>query len=129
MNLRIATLFAALWTLAGATPHAAPRSHLVRLAGNQFTPPETHASPGDTIRFVNRNGGPHNVQFVRDSLSPAALAALDAAMPGEKIATLSSPLLLDDETYTIVIPRLEPGRYPFVCLPHQANMRGVLIVP
>lgn len=55
---------------------------------------------------------------------------LEAAMPGEKIGPLSSPLLLDEnDRYEIAVPALSPGRYPFVCLPHFAGgMRGTLVV-
>jgi plastocyanin len=51
-------------------------------------------------------------------------------MLGEKIAPLSSPLLLDSkEHYEFVVPALPPARYPFVCLPHAASgMKGVLVV-
>ena len=112
--------------------HSSPAAvHVVRMGGgNRFAPAEVHARPGDTLRFVNSRGGIHNVQFEADSIPEAARARLARALPGDKIAPLSGPLLLgDDETYDIVIPALPPGRYPFLCLPHQtAPMRGVLIV-
>ncbi len=112
----------------GARPHVAPATHTVRLTGNEFVPRQTIARAGDTLRFVNGNGGPHNVQFVTDSIAAAARRLLDRAM-GDKIAPLSGPLLLDpDETYIFVVPAIAPGRYPFFCLPHQAAMRGALIV-
>lgn len=106
-----------------------PATHTVRLEANSFVPAETRAAPGDTIRFVNGNGGPHNVMFVADSIAKTARAVIDAAMPSPKIGDMSSHLLLDPgETYTMVVPRLGAGRYAFVCLPHQANMRGALVV-
>jgi plastocyanin len=106
--------------------------HVVRMGGgNRFVPAEVHAAPGDTLRFVKARGGIHNVQFEADSIPEQARAILAQAMRGDKIAPLSGPLLFgDDETYDIVVPALPPGRYPFLCLPHQtAPMRGVLIVP
>lgn len=106
-----------------------PATHVVRLEGNAFNPAETRAAAGDTVRFVNGNGGPHNVMFVADSIAKDARKAIDAAMPKPKIGVMSSHLLLDpDESYTIVVPAVNAGRYAFVCLPHQANMRGALVV-
>ena len=119
--------FLALLGVGAAGPVAG--THTVRLDGNSFIPAETRAAPGDTVRFVNGNGGPHNVMFVADSIAKDARKAIDAAMPKPKIGEMSSHLLLDPaETYTIVVPQLGAGRYAFVCLPHQANMRGALVV-
>jgi len=113
----------------GMAGYPAPRVVSVRLQGNEFTPKDAHVRVGDSIRFVNGNGGPHNVKFADDSISAAARALLEKAMGGEKIGPLSSPLLLDPgETYAFVVPAVPAGRYPLFCLPHMANMRGALIV-
>lgn len=102
----------------------------VRLASNRFNPEIVEARGGDSLRFVNGPGGPHNIEFVADSIPEPARSLLARAMPGEKIGPLSSPLLLDpDEAYGFRLPALPPGRYPFHCLPHVAlGMRGVLVV-
>lgn len=105
--------------------------HEIRLSANRFVPTQTIARAGDTVRFINGAGGPHNIQFVVDSLpGSAARDLLERAMPGEKIGPLSSPLLLDgNETYQFEIPRLPSGRYPYVCLPHAAGgMRGAIVI-
>lgn len=116
------------WALAPA--RQAPRTHVVHMEANRFVPAESRVSPGDTVRFVNGEGGPHNVEFAADSIPAATTrAALDRAMPGDKLGALSGPLLIDpDETYMVVVPRIPEGRYAFVCLPHQAFMRGALVV-
>jgi plastocyanin len=112
-----------------AAAAAAPRTVVVRLEGNAFRPDQIHARVGDTLRFVNGNGGPHNVKFEADSIAPAARALIEKAFGGEKIGPMSGPLLLDPgETYAIVVPALPVGRYPLYCSPHWANMRGKLIV-
>ena len=104
-------------------------THVVRLDRNSFIPAETQAAPGDTVRFVNGDGGPHNVAFVADSIAKDARAAIGAAMPKPKITDLSSSMLiLRDESYTIVVPKLEAGRYAFMCQPHYASMRGAIVV-
>jgi plastocyanin len=120
--------FLGLLIAAILTP-SSPRTHEVRLSGNRFTPSEIVAAPGDTIRFVNGLGGPHNVQFMAESLTVASKAALNDAMP-DKILPLTSPMFLaEGERYQFVVPKLPAGRYPFLCSPHWANMRGAIVIP
>jgi plastocyanin len=97
---------------------------------HRFVPAQTIARTGDTLRFINGSGGPHNIQFLVDSLPESARDLLERAMPGEKIGPVASPLLLDQqETYQFAVPDLPPGRYPYVCLPHGANgMRGAIVI-
>ncbi len=117
-----------LLAIPAARPATGPAVHVVRLAANRFDPAVVRAAPGDTVRFVNGQGGPHNVQFMPESTSVAAQEILNRAMTG-RIAPLSGPLLiLTDEAYDFVVPELPSGRYPFLCTPHWANMRGALIV-
>jgi plastocyanin len=112
-------------SLLGTTQHVV---HEIRLTG-RFDPAIIEAHAGDSLRFVNGMGGPHNIQFVVDSIPAPMRALLERAMPGDKIGPLSSPLLIDNgEAYGFRIPDLEPGPYPFFCLPHMANMRGVLVI-
>lgn len=126
--LRLAAPFALVGLLASASPGRAPGIHVVQLTGNRFMPSVVKAAPGDTIRFVNGLGGPHNVQFMAESISVSARAALDDAME-DRILALTSPMFITEgESYTLVVPKLEKGRYPFLCSPHWANMRGALVV-
>ncbi len=122
-------LLAAL--LIGAAAPVQParlQAHDVRLSGNRFTPSEIRVSPGDTIRFTNGMGGPHNIQFMAESISVASQGLLNAAMH-DRILPLTSPMFLTEgERYELVVPRLPAGRYPFLCSPHWANMRGALVV-
>src|SRR5687768_978062 len=108
----------------------------VLLNNNRFMPAITTARVGDTLAFVNGRGGPHNVQFSDDSLSDAAHRLIDAAMPERpkqpwsREVPLAGPLLvLDGDTYRVVVPALPPGRYRFFCTPHvSGGMRGELVV-
>ena len=108
--------------------------HVVQMtsrgAGPRFEPAEISLRAGDTIRFINRRGGPHNVQFFIDSVAAGARSLLDSAIGETRIGPLAVRLLWDaEESYTLVVPDLEPGRYPFVCAPHfTAGMTGALIV-
>jgi plastocyanin len=100
------------------------------MTSNRYEPAVISVRPGDTVRFSNARGGPHNVEFFADSISQDAQRLLAAAMPGDKIGPLSSPLLiLDDSAYEVTVPALAPGRYAFVCRPHfAAGMRGAMVV-
>ena len=124
--IRLTSAFALLG-LAAIAP--TPATHVVRLERNSFVPAVTHATPGDTIRFVNGEGGPHNVAFDADSIARPLRPVIDAAMPKPKIAEMSSGMLiLQDEAYTVVVPKLPAGRYAFLCTPHWATMRGAIVV-
>jgi plastocyanin len=108
----------------------------VQLDNNRFSPSIITAKAGDTLAFINGRGGPHNVQFADDSLSDAAHKLIDAAMPERpksawsRAIQLAGPLLvLNGDTYKVVVPTLPPGRYRFFCSPHVGGgMRGELIV-
>lgn len=117
-------------TMAGLGWRRAPQTVVVRLEANEFRPNVVQARLGDTIRFVNGNGGPHNVAFAADSISAAARRMLARAMLGEKLGPVSGPLLFDPaEVYAFVVPKdLPAGRYPLLCVPHMVNMRGELRV-
>ena len=128
LSLRLCASAVAVAVLSAAARQPVRTTHEVRLSGNRFTPSEIKATPGDTIRFVNGLGGPHNIQFMAESISVVARNTLNEAMP-DKILPLTSPMFLTEgELYTFVVPKLAPGRYPFLCSPHWANMRGALII-
>jgi len=127
LRRRIPVVLAAMLVL-GASRPTRVSTHVVELQRNRFAPADLRTRKGDTVRFVNGLGGPHNVQFEADSIAAAARALIDAAMP-DKIRPLMSPMLiLFEESYTLVVPDLAPGRYPYFCSPHYGNMRGALIV-
>jgi plastocyanin len=108
----------------------------VRLDNNRFSPSIITARPGDTLVFTNGRGGPHNVQFADDAITDQVHRLIDSAMPDRPKAqwsrdvALAGPLLvLDGETYKVVVPALPPGRYRFFCAPHVGGgMRGELVV-
>jgi plastocyanin len=126
MTPNLVAIWLLLSVMAGS-PSA--KTHTISLHSNRFSPSEVRARQGDTLQFRNTPGGLHNVVFNADSIASRARALLDSAMPGKKIAPLSSPLLiLEDESYTMLVPALPEGRYAFFCSPHFAQMRGALIV-
>lgn len=132
MTARLAAVLAAtLAAIAWAGQATVPAVHEIRMT-SRFIPGRIVARAGDTLRFINQTGGPHNIQFFADSIPEEARGLLERAMPGAKIAPLSSPLLItENDVYEIAVPALSPGRYPFVCLPHfGSRMLGTLeVVP
>lgn len=87
--------------------------------GLAFDPQRLTAQLGDTIRFVQRGGLPHNVRF---RSTPDGVELAEA----EESPMLTAPgdvwdLLLDR--------RFRPGKYFYVCVPHEVmGMAGILYV-
>ncbi|MGH7677405.1 MAG: plastocyanin/azurin family copper-binding protein [Gemmatimonadaceae bacterium] len=120
--------FWVLMVVAAGLPRL-PQSHTVRLDRNRFMPAQLPVHPGDTVRFVNGEGGPHNVEFDKDSIAPAERKIIEGAMGPDKILPLSGPIMmLNGQVYTFVVPDLPAGRYAYLCSPHWANMKGAVIV-
>jgi plastocyanin len=87
--------------------------------GIAFEPLRTHAAPGDTVRFLQRGALPHNALF----RSVPVGAELGWAIESPMLSTLGA-------TYDLVIDRrFVPGKYHFVCVPHETlGMAGLLYV-
>ena len=94
-----------------------------------FTPATLTIKPGDVVRFHNKTGMPHNVVFAADSIPAGAAAVLDAAM-ADKVASLTGPMMVDqDAVYTISFAGAPAGVYHYHCLPHVAfKMSGTITV-
>lgn len=119
-------LLSGLWLGTPATPRV---THVIQLERNQFNPREIRARAGDTLQFVNGQGGPHNVQFEKDSIAADAARRIDAAIGKQRLYFLAGPILiLERETFSMVVPGLPAGRYPLYCNPHFAQMRGALVI-
>jgi len=126
---RISLLLVAALLLAAAAAgaptvshaHGPETTHRVAMTGNRFLPALIQARPGDTIAFVNGNGGPHNAAFWPDSLPAGGREFLAASLP-DTIGPLVGPLLFaPDQRWTIVLAGVPAGRYPYYCLPHVAG--------
>jgi plastocyanin len=113
----------------------AQATHVVRLVADpgkqeyRFEPSVVTVRPNDVVVFRVVSGAPHSVVFEGAGLSSQAHGALNAALV-RRAGDLSRPLLTNSGLeYRLVVPSLEPGSYPFFCLPHRAyDMRGELQV-
>ena len=110
-----------------ATPALAapPRVIVVRMVervpyGIAFEPARVSAQPGDTVRFVQAGGMPHNVEF----RSIPTAADLGELRVGPMLVSLG-------QMYDVVIDgRFLPGKYVYVCTPHEGfGMAGIIYVP
>jgi plastocyanin len=62
--------------------------HEVQMVGSmelgfRFEPADLRVKVGDTVRWVNGSGLPHNVAFYADSIPQGALVVIEAIMPAE----------------------------------------------
>jgi len=98
--------------------------------GYRFEPNVITAKAGDGIKFIMISGGPHNVAFDPATLPADVRAQLDANFGADKMAELSSNLKMNpNETFTLSLGGIKPGKYAFFCTPHLAmNMKGEIVV-
>lgn len=106
--------------------------HEVKMVGDaqgyRYEPASITVKAGDGIKFVMSSGGPHNIAFdpatipadVKDQLFANMPQAMDGSSP-----IFSTP----NETWTLSLGNIKPGKYPFFCTPHLAmNMKGEITV-
>jgi plastocyanin len=86
--------------------------------GLQFIPAKTSICKGDSVKWINNKGGPHNVVFDEE--------AIPEGVDQEKI---SMDEQLGEEGDTFVMKFDVAGDYAYYCEPHRgAGMNGQLIV-
>ncbi len=113
-----------------AAPAAAQRAgatgqvHQVRMelrdGTYRYDPATLTIKVGDTVRWLNVNGFPHNVSFYQDQVPAGAVDFLRTAMPNQ-LSPLNGPLLTDSlATYEITFAGAPSGTYNYYCLPHEA---------
>jgi plastocyanin len=128
---------------AAATPTPAPAggvaaapitgtTHVVNMVGDatgyRYEPANITVKPGDGIKFVTVSVPPHNVAFDPATIPADVKDQLWANMPGGMDG--SSPMFLTvNESWTLSLGNIKPGKYPFFCTPHLAmNMKGEITV-
>ena len=118
---------------AQAAAPAAGTVHEVKMevtnAGDRYDPSPLTIKVGDTVKWINVSGGPHNVAFYPDSIPSGAADALNADMPN-RMAPLNGPLVTDSlGAYQVTFANAPPGTYKYYCIPHEAmGMKGTLII-
>ena len=125
---------AAAPAVTGAAAPITGTTHEVKMvgdaAGYRYEPANITVKAGDGIKFVFVSMGPHNVAFDPAVIPADVKGQLDANFGTEKIAELSSKLMMvAGESFTLSLGNIKPGAYPYFCTPHLAmNMKGVITV-
>ena len=123
---------AAMSTPAATAPATTGATHDVDMVmdGTQpkFVPASINVKAGDVIRFHNKSGGPHSVNFWQDSI-PANAASAISVTPATS-ALDSETILEENGIVTVTLNSSAPtGTYKFYCMPHLAmNMKGQIVV-
>jgi plastocyanin len=116
-----------------AAAPATGKTHEIKMIGDatgyKFEPAALTIKAGDAVKWIMVSGGPHNVAFLNVT-NAAAKSQLDANMAGQKMAELSSPMLMQpNEAYTISFANVPAGTYDYQCTPHAAmNMKASITV-
>ena len=116
-----------------AAAPATGKTHEVKMIGDasgyKFEPAALTIKAGDAVKYIMVSGGPHNVAFLNVT-NAAAKSQLDANMAGQKMAEMSSPMLMQpNEAYTISFANVPAGTYEYQCTPHAAmNMKASITV-
>lgn len=86
-----------------------------------YRPTELTIKVGDTVRWLNVSGFPHNVAFWADSVPGGAASYLEGkfANDAQKIGPLSGRLMTQpQDTYEITFTGAPTGTYKYFCTPH-----------
>lgn len=85
----------------------------------RYIPDQLTIKVGDTVRWINASGGPHNVQFKPGQVPDGAEAVLNAAM-ANRIGPMNGQLMMaPNAVYEISFEGAPEGEYPYVCTPHE----------
>ncbi len=85
----------------------------------RYVPDQLTIKVGDTVRWLNESGPPHNVAFYADRIPGGAADVLNGAMP-DRMGNLAGPLLVQVGTmYEISFVGAPAGEYGYFCTPHE----------
>jgi plastocyanin len=99
--------------------------------GFRFEPSDLTIKIGDTVRWVNRSGFPHNVAFYADRIPRGAVVVIEAVMPADgKLGPMNGRLVRDaGDAFEMDFVGAPPGTYHFYSVPQEAmGMLGTLTV-
>ena len=122
--------------MVGADPTAerTPAVHEVQMVLNdageyRYVPDELTIKTGDTVRWINASGGPHNVQFKPDRIPDGAADVLSNAMADQLFPLSGALMMAPNAVYEISFDGAPTGEYYYVCTPHELlNMVATLTI-
>ncbi|MFB6201147.1 MAG: plastocyanin/azurin family copper-binding protein [Halorhabdus sp.] len=104
----------------------------VGMSDSRFLPGEYHVSPGTTVVWKNTSARAHTVTAYDASLPDGAAYFASGDYDSEDAAREAwfesgGGAIYSGETYAHTFE--QPGTYPYVCLPHEAEgMDGMIVV-
>jgi plastocyanin len=84
----------------------------------RYIPDALTIKAGDTVRWINVSGGPHNVQFKAGQVPDGAEAVLNAAMANRMGSMNGGLIMAPNAVYEIDFTGAPVGQYDYVCTPH-----------
>ena len=99
--------------------------------GFRFDPTDISIKVGDTVRWVNASGFPHNVAFHADSIPSGALVVIEAVMPAEdKLGPMIGRIVSElGDAFEMDFLHAPSGTYHYFSVPQEARgMVGTVTV-
>jgi plastocyanin len=110
--------------------------HEVQMVGSmqgefRFEPADIRIKAGDTVRWINGSGLPHNVAFYADRIPQGAMAMIEAVMPAEgKLGPMVGRIVSElGDAFEMDFVNAPLGVYNYFCVVQESEgMVGTLIV-
>ncbi len=97
----------------------------------RYEPSELTIKVGDTVRWVNGSGFPHNVAFYADRIPDGASVVVDAVMPAEgKLGPMNGRIVSEaGDAFEMDFVSAPTGTYTYFSVPQEAmGMLGTLTI-
>lgn len=110
--------------------------HEVRMVGSldlgfRFEPADLTIRPGDTVRWINESGLPHNVAFYPDRIPRGAEEVIESIMPSDgKLGPMNGRIMSElGDTFEMDFVNAPVGRYNYFSVVQEVlGMVGTLTV-
>ena len=110
--------------------------HEVQMVGSiaigfRFEPADLTIKVGDTVRWINGSGFPHNVAFYADRIPRGAMGVIESVMPAEgKLGSMIGRIVSElGDVFEMDFVNAPLGEYHYFCVVQEAiGMVGTLII-
>ena len=110
--------------------------HEVQMVGSievgfRFEPADLVIKVGDTVRWINGSGFPHNVAFYADRIPLGAVVVIESAMPADgKLGPMNGRIVSElGDAFEMDFVNAPLGAYHYFCVVQEAiGMLGTLTI-